>query len=85
MDLKLIENGEQFCLELFGVEIPNVQGYELRSSVNEMMELKLTLVFPQDRAQIQIAKQEPLEQEMTCDDEGTCVSSTVLESFREDM
>lgn len=58
MDLKLVENAEQFCLELFGVEIPNVRGYELRSFANEMMELKLTLVFPQDRSQIQIEKQE---------------------------
>lgn len=58
MDLKLIENAEEFYLELFGVEIPNVQGYELRSFVNEMMELKLTLVFHQDSVQIQIAKQE---------------------------
>lgn len=84
MDLKLIENAEQFYLELFGVEIPNVQGYELRSFVNEMMELKLTLVFDQNRSQIQIEKQEPLEQE-TCDDEGNCIPSTVFESFKEDV
>lgn len=58
MDLKLIENGEQFCLKLFGAEIPNVQGYELRSFANEMMELKLTLLFHRDRVKIQIAKQE---------------------------
>lgn len=84
MDLKLIENDEQFYLELFGVEIPNVQGYELRSFVNEMMELKLTLVFDQDKTQVQIEKQEPVKQEMTCEDDGTCVPSTVLESFREE-
>ena len=84
MDLKLIENAEKFCLELFGVEIPNVQGYELRSFVNETMELKLTLVFNQNRAQIQIEKKEPPEHELTCEDEGTCISSTVLGSFREE-
>lgn len=84
MDLKLIENADQFCLKLFGTEIPNVQGYELRSFANEVMELKLTLVFHQDRVHIQLEKQEPLEQE-TCEDEGTCISSMMLESFKEDV
>ena len=60
MDLKLIENADQLCLELFGVEIPNVQGYEIRSFANEMMELKLTLAFYQDKTQIQIEKQEDI-------------------------
>lgn len=60
MDLKLIENADQFYLELFGVEIPNVQGYEIRSFVNEMMELKLTLAFYEDKTQIQIEKQEDI-------------------------
>ena len=29
-------------------------------------------------------EQEPVEQERTCEDEGTCVPSTVLGSFREE-